>query len=132
MRRPLALTLAVLAAAACRSPEDPAQRYRRFALAARAGDAAAVWAMLSTDSRTQLEARGKALQGDRPVPGVDLRAEALVLGDLSLTSPRVKSATVVRQSAEQAVVAVEDEAGGRGEVTLVKEGREWRVVLPGG
>ena len=55
-----------------------------------------------------------------------------MLGDLSVTAPKVKSVTPLRESADEAVVAVEEEGGGRGEVSLSREGGEWRVELPGG
>ncbi|HVO20606.1 MAG TPA: hypothetical protein VMU15_15210 [Anaeromyxobacter sp.] len=124
--------LAALGAAGCRAPEGPAERYRRFAEAARGGRAAEVWAMLSQGSRRALSQEGEGLAGKVPNPAVDLSGPELVLGDLAPTAPRVKSVTVVRESGDQAVVAVEDEGGARGEVTLVREGGEWRVRLPGG
>ena len=133
MRRLLVLSLflSALLATACRAPENPAQRYERFAQAARDGDVGAVWAMLSKASQDRIRARGKELEGGKPVPGVDLGPASLVLGDLAPTAPKVKKATVVRESQGQAVVAVEVEGGERGEVTLVREGKDWKVVLPG-
>jgi len=44
----------------------------------------------------------------------------------------VKSARVVRESADTAAVDVEVEGGERGQVELRREEGEWRVVLPGG
>ncbi len=132
MTHPVALLLPVLLLLACAAPDDPAARYRRFAEAARAGRTAEVWAMLSSSSRKALTARAKALGGDQPSEGVDVTAGDLVLGDLAPTAPKVKSVTVLRESANSAVVAVEDEQGGRGEMSLVREGGSWRVVVPGG
>jgi hypothetical protein len=130
---PLALAvLAALAAAGCRAPEGPADRYRRFADAARGGRAAEAWALLSAGSRRALDEEGKALQGKAASPGVDLSGQELLLGDLAPTAPRVKSVTLVREAGDEAVVAVEDEAGIRAEVRLVREGGQWRVVLPPG
>jgi hypothetical protein len=123
---------AVLLLAACAPTDSPAQRYRRFAEAARRGRAGEVWAMLSAGSRKALAARAKALDGPRPSAGVDVSATDLVLGDLAPTAPRVKSVTTVRESRDAAVVAVEQADGARGEVSLVREGGEWRVVLPEG
>jgi len=124
--------LAALAAAGCRAPEGPAERYRRFAEAARGGRAGEVWAMLSQGSRRALSQEGKGLAGKAPSASVDLSGPELVLGDLAPTAPRVKSVSVVRESGDEAVVAVVDEGGVRGEVTMVREGGEWRVQLPGG
>lgn len=115
---------------ACRRAETPAERYQRFALAARTGRADLVWSMLSTRSRAALDARARELAAEAPGGVVAASGRELVLGDLFARAPRVKSVVVLRESAAAAVVAVEDEAGGRGEVTLVKEDGEWRVELP--
>lgn len=132
MRTRLALLLlaAALTTAGCRRPAGPAETYRAFAAAARAGDAEAVWAGLSEASRAALEARAKAAAaragGLVPTSGKDL-----VLGDLAAQAPRLKSATVLRESQDAAVLAVEVEgAPGAREVALVRESGVWRVVLP--
>ncbi|HYD39457.1 MAG TPA: hypothetical protein VEB43_01395 [Anaeromyxobacter sp.] len=130
--RALVLPFVAFLAAACQRPDNPAERYERFARAARAGDVGAVWAMLSKDSQDRLRARSKELEGSAQVPGADVQVANLVLGDLAPTAPKVKSATVLRESRDRAVVAVEVEGGERGEVSLVREGQEWKVVLPGG
>lgn len=132
MTRLLVPLLAVLLLTACRAPESPADRYRRFAEAARSGHASEVWAMLSRRSRQALADRARALQGNNAPPGLDVTAADLVLGDLAPTAPKVKSVTVLRESKDAAVVAVEEAGGARGEVSMVREDGEWRVELPGG
>ncbi len=133
MKRLVAPLLAsALLLAACRVSESPADRYRRFVDAARKGRAGEVWSMLSTQSRKALAVRAKALSVSGPSARVDVSPADLVLGDLAPTAPRVKSVTVVRESRDAAVVAVEDVTGFRGEVSLVREDGEWRVVLPEG
>ncbi len=135
MRRllaPAALAFALAVLAACRPPEDPAARYRRFTAAARDGNAGAVWAMLSSDSQQRLQSRAEALAGGKKLEGVDLDPRGLVLGDLAATAPKVKSVRVARQAGDTAAVDVELEGGGRGQVELRREKDEWRVVLPGG
>jgi hypothetical protein len=122
--------LATLATAGCRRPAGPAETYRAFAVAARSGDAEAVWARLSERSRAVLDARAKEAAaragGVVPASGKDL-----VLGDLALQAPRVRSTTVLRESQEAAVLSVELEgAPGSREVSLVRESGVWRVVLP--
>ena len=130
MRRLAASLVAALLLVGCRPAETPAERYRRFADAARKGRAGDVWSMLSARSRKALADRAKALAGPKPPAGLEVTAADLVLGDLAPTAPRVKSVTVVRESRDAAVVAVEDASGARGEVSLVREDGEWRVVLP--
>lgn len=132
MRPLLPLALAALALpAACRRSDGPADRYRAFAEAARAGDDAAVWEALSNDSRATLDVRAKEVSAQAPAGVVPASGRELVLGDLAADAPRVKSAGVLRESADAAVVLVEDEAGGKAEVMLVREGGAWRVVVPG-
>ncbi len=127
----LLAALALSAGAGCRAPEGPADRYRHFAEAARGGRAGEVWGLLSAGSRRALEEEARALAAKGPLPGVDLSGQELVLGDLASTAPRVKSVIVVRESPDAAVVSVEEEGGARHEVSLVREGGEWRVQLPG-
>jgi hypothetical protein len=130
MRR-ACLPALLLALAACSRPTSPAEVYRKFALAARTGDADAVWSMLSGASQQLLDGRAREAAARAPEGVVPASGARLVLGDLSARAPRVKSAVVLRESASAAVVRVEDEAGGMGEVSLVKEGGAWRVVVPG-
>lgn len=115
----------------CRREPGPAERYRAFASAARAGDSDAVWSMLSERSRAELDARAKALAARAPGGVVPSAGRDLVLGGLFARARRVGSVSLVRESGDSAVVSVELEGGGGGgEVTLVREGRSWRVVLP--
>lgn len=124
------VVLCALALAACRSSTGPAEQYRRFAAAARAGDAGTVWTLLAARSREALDARARELA--QRAPGVvPASGRELVLGDFAARAARIRTAVVVRESAGTAVVAVEDESGAKGEVTLVREDGAWRVVLPG-
>ncbi len=133
MRRlPLAAALALLALAACRREDGPAAAYRAFAAAARAGDAATVWTLMSAGSQAAFEARAKALAAQ--VPGAPVTGRDLVLGDLSAGAPRIDEVVVVRATADEAVVGVKlrgAPAAPPAEVRLVREGGAWRVVVPG-
>ncbi len=131
-RRALALlALAALAAlSACRREVSPADRYRAFADAARDGKADEVWGMLSERSRAELDRRAKALAANAPPGVLAASGRAMVLGDLSALAPRPTSIVVVRESRDAAVVAVEADGQAAREVTLVREGGVWRVVVP--
>lgn len=125
-----ALLAAALATAGCRRPAGPADAYRAFAAAARAGDVEGVWSRLSEASRAALDARAKAAaaRAGGVVPG---SGRDLVLGDLATQAPRLKGATVLRESQDAAVLSVEEEGvPGAREVSLVREAGVWRVVLP--
>jgi hypothetical protein len=132
MVRPVAAALAVaLLLPACRRADGPAEAYRAFAQAARAGDAPAVWSLLSEESREALDARAKALSGKNPPGVVPASGQDLVLGDLARAAPPVEKVLVMRESADAAVVAVTVAGAAQPEeVSLVREGGAWRVVLP--
>ena len=130
-RLALTLVVAALATGGCRRPGGPAEAYRAFAAAARAGDAEAVWARLSTRSREVLDARAREIAARAPAGLVAPTGKDLVVGDLSAQAPRVRSATVVRESKDAAVLSVEVEGSPDArEVSLVQEAGVWRVVLP--
>ncbi len=124
----------LLATAGCRRTSGPAETYRAFAAAARSRDPDAadrVWAMLSARSREALDARAKELSGNAPAGVVAASGKDLVLGNLAVRAARLRSVVVLRESRDAAVVAVEEEGrSGAREVSLVREGGVWRVVLP--
>jgi hypothetical protein len=128
-RLALALLFLVLSPA-CRREVGPMERYRAFAAAARDGDADAVWSMLSEATRAQLDARARAVAKAAPSGVVTASGRQLVLGDLAAAAPRPKSVVVARESRDAAVVAVEVEDAPAREVSLVREGGVWRVVVP--
>ena len=88
--------------------------------------------MLSERSRALLDARAKEVAARAPAGVVASSGRDLVLGDLGARAARVESVVVARESRDAAVLAVRVE--GRPdpeEVSLVREGAGWRVVLPG-
>jgi hypothetical protein len=127
----LAPVLLLLLAAGCRRAAGPAETYRAFAAAARAGDAEGVWSRLSERSRAVLDDRARAAAAGAPAGVVPARGKDLAVGALAAEAPRIEKTTVLRESADAAVVAVEVEgAPGAREVSLVREAGVWRVVLP--
>jgi len=122
----------LLASTGCRRDVGPAERYAAFSAAARDGDADAVWSMLSTSSREALETRARALAARAPPGVVAASGRQILLGDLAPRARAPRSVVVVRESRDEAVVAAEVEGQGAREVTLVREGGVWRVVVPFG
>jgi hypothetical protein len=133
-RLALPLLVALAALPGCRRTAGPAEAYRAFAAAARSRNpdaAGKVWSLLSERSRAALDARAKQVAAAAPAAVVPPSGEALVLGNLAVAAPRLRSAVVVRESRDAAVIAVEEEGRpGAREVSLVREGGVWRVVLP--
>jgi hypothetical protein len=131
-RRALAMlsAVALAALAACRRDASPADQYRAFAAAARDGKADDVWAMLSERSRAELDRRAKDVAAKAPPGVLAASGRAMVLGDLASASPPPTSVVVVRESRDAAVVAVETQEGPAREISLVREGGVWRVVVP--
>lgn len=130
-RLALVLVVAALATGGCRRPGGPAEAYRAFAAAARAGDADGVWARLSTRSRDVLDARARQIAARAPAGLVSQAGKDLALGNLSAQAPRLRSVTVLRESQDAAVLSVEVEgAPAARQVSLVREAGVWRVVLP--
>jgi hypothetical protein len=115
---------------ACRRPQDPATTYRVFAYATRTGDEDAAWSMLSARSQASLDARAREVAA-RSGGAVPATGKDLLLGDAPAAAPRIRSALTVRESADAAVVRVEAEgAATPADVTLVREGGRWKVLLP--
>jgi hypothetical protein len=130
-RLAVALLSGLLAVSGCRRPAGPAEAYRAFAAAARAGDADRVWELLSARSRERLDARAKEVSARAPGGVVPASGKELVLGDLALSARAIRSVVVLRESRDAAVIGVEVEGGeGAREVSLVREAGVWRVVLP--
>jgi hypothetical protein len=127
--RLLALAL-LLAASACRREAGPAERYGAFAAAAREGDVDVVWAMLAERSRAALDAHARALAAKAPPGIVAASGRALVLGDFAPRARRPTAVVVLRESRDAAVLSVEVEDEPAREVTLLREGGVWRVVVP--
>jgi hypothetical protein len=124
------LAAASLAALACRGDAGPADRYRAFAAAARDGKAEEVWSMLAERSRAELDRRAQEVAAKAPPGTVAASGRATVLGDLSAVAPRASRVVAIRESRDAAVLSVELEGEPAREVTMVREGGVWRVVVP--
>ncbi len=130
MRRRLALLALTLLAIAC-ARQTPVQAYGSFVPAVRRGDPDKVWAMLSKESRARLDALAKVASAAAPSLVADSGKRLVVGAAADGSAPIAKDGlTLLRESADRAIVKVKDEAGREREVTLVQEGG-WRVDLTG-
>ncbi len=126
--RAFLLTLAV----GCSSPDRGSSPERAVELlieAARTGDRAAVYARLGPATRGRIE----TLQVDsRKLTGrLALKEEDFLSVGWAPPTWEPASMRTVRRDAQTADVEVVSAAGDRHTVTLVHEGDEWRVELPG-
>ena len=123
---PLAL---VLALAGCARDPGPETAYRALARAVAERDADKAWSLLSQGSQKRLD--GPAREAAARAPGVVApSARPLLLGDASLAARPLSRVEVAGQEGDRAVLRVEEQGRPPREVTMVREGRGWRVELP--
>ena len=123
---PLGLLLSL---AACAREPGPEAAYRSLAKAVAERDADKAWSLLSRDSQKRLEALAR--QAAAQAPGVvSPSARQLLLGDASLAARPLAQLTVASQDGDRAVLRVEEQGRPPRQVTMVREGRGWRVELP--
>jgi hypothetical protein len=126
--RTLPLACLVLLLIACRSQRDdtPEGAYRAFAAAANKGDARDAFARLTSESR---RAATREISGLSSASGGSLREDASALVFSGGRGQPISAVRLLKKDQDRATVEVT--AGGQTrEVTLLREGTEWRVELP--
>ena len=131
MRR-LALSLLLLLWA-CSSREradNPEGAVHLFIAAARSGDRAAVYQRLGPETRARIE----ALLSSSRHHGGRLIAKPEDFFSVGWAPPAWEPAgtRIVHREPDRAEVEVFSAAGDRHSLTLVREGKEWKIELPGG
>ena len=128
MRRLAPLALALSLSACARDP-GPEAAYRALAKAVAERDADQAWSLLSQASRKRLDALAR--EAAARAPGVVAPSgRQLLLGDAALASRPLARVEVASQDGDRAVLRVQEEGRPPREVTMVREGRGWRVELP--
>lgn len=128
MRRLAPLALAFALAACARDP-GPEAAYRSLAKAVAERDADKAWSLLSRDSQRRLDALAREAAARAPgvvAPG----GRQLLLGDAALASRPLTRVEVASQDGDRAVLRVEEAGRPPRQVSMVREGRAWRVELP--
>jgi|GEM_PF-5005835 len=114
--------------AGCHTPQDdsPEAAYRAFAAAANKGDDAVAFARLTTASQQVLHRR---LAGLSAASGGSLREDPAALVFRAGRGAPITAVQVLKKEQDRATVAVSTGEQTR-EVTLRREGGEWRVEFP--
>jgi hypothetical protein len=126
--RTLPLACLALCVVACRPPRDdtPEAAYRAFAAAANKGDATEAFSRLTSESR---QAVTREVSGLSSASGGSLREDPGALVFSAGRGQPITSVRLLKKDPDRATVEVT--AGGQTrEVTLLREGTEWRVELP--
>lgn len=110
------------------SESGPIDAFLRFVEAVSERNAGGVWEGLSRADRARLEAASERLRSISDGAVSRPPRELLFAAALHFRGGK-RAVTVVRQSADEAVLRVRTEPGGEAEVTLVREEGAWRVVL---
>jgi hypothetical protein len=116
----------LLLACACRpaAPKTPVETYLAFLNDLKTGDAAAAYALLSTPTRTALQARADAVS---QASGATAKADPAGM-IFQAPPPPPSEVKLVQQSGEDALLQVKGTQGD-GQVRLVKETAGWRIDL---
>jgi hypothetical protein len=124
--------IALLLLAGCsggEGPDSPEGAVRLFITAAHTGDRGSVLARLGPATRTRIE----ALQAtSRQLSGrMMMKTEDFLSVGWAPPAWEPAGTHLVRRSRDSAEVEVYSSAGDRHTLALVREGREWKIELPG-
>lgn len=130
MRRRIAILAFLLAACSSHERADnPEGAVHLFIAAARSGDRASVYQRLGSETRARIEAMlsSSRHQGGR------LIARPEDFFSVGWAPPAWEPAGIrtVQRDSERAEVEVYSAAGDRHVLSLVREGKEWKIELPG-
>jgi hypothetical protein len=131
LARSVLWVLALLAACSSRGRADnPEGAVHLFIAAARSGDRAAVYQRLGPETRARIE----ALLSSSRHQGGRLIAKPEDFFSVGWAPPAWEPAgtRTVHRDRDHAEVEVYSAAGDRHSLSLVREGKEWKIELPGG
>jgi hypothetical protein len=130
MRRWIAaLALFLVACSSHERADNPEGAVRLFIVAARSGDRATVYQRLGPDTRARIETvlSSSRHQGGRPIA----RPEDFFSVGWAPPAWEPAGIRTVQRDRERAEVEVYSAAGDRHTLSLVREGKEWKIELPG-
>jgi len=127
-----AFCIALLLLAGCSAgegPENPEGAVRLFITAARAGDRSSVFQRLGPATRARIEALQSTSQ--RLSGRMMMKAEDFLSVGWAPPAWEPAGTRLLRRDRESAEVEVYSATGDRHTLTLAREGREWKIELPG-
>lgn len=125
----LALAIAASAPACGGRTADPARAVEAFIAAARNGDSAQVYQHLGPRTRERLA--GILRSAERLSGRLALQPADFLAVGRAPTAWEVTSIRTIKREEHEAWVEVFSETGDRHDLRLSKEGREWKIELPG-
>jgi hypothetical protein len=110
-------------------PDSPEGAVRLFIAAARSGDRGSVFSRLGPTTRARIE----NLEGSiRPLSGrTQIKPEDFLSVGWAPPAWEAAGTRLLQRTRESAEVEVFSSAGDRHALSLVREGREWKIELPG-
>ena len=130
MRAALALSLWLAACSSRVRADNPEGAVNLFITAARGGDRVSVYQRLGPETRAHIEAllSSSRHQGGRLIA----RPEDFFSVGWAPPAWEPAGTRTVHRDLDRAEVEVYSAAGDRHSLTLVREGKEWKIELPGG
>ena len=110
-------------------PESPEGAVRLFITAARTGDRGSVFARLGPATRARIESLESTI---RPLSGrTQIKPEDFLSVGWAPPAWEPAGTRLLSRTRESAEVEVYSSAGDRHALSLVREGRDWKIELPG-
>jgi len=130
MRAALAVALLLAACSSRVRADNPEGAVHLFITAARGGDRVSVYQRLGPETRARIEAllSSSRHQGGRLIA----RPEDFFSVGWAPPAWEPAGTRTVHRDRDRAEVEVYSAAGDRHSLTLVREGKEWKIELPGG
>jgi len=130
MRAALVVSLLLAACSSRVRADNPEGAVHLFITAARGGDRVSVYQRLGPETRARIEAllSSSRHQGGRLIA----RPEDFFSVGWAPPAWEPAGTRTVHRDRDQAEVEVYSAAGDRHSLTLVREGKEWKIELPGG